>query len=84
VVERAAITIGGLAEIPRRVTEAEQVLIGKRRRDLDVATAVRLCGEINAISDTQASEGYRQQLARVMASRALSRAIDRAAGARPS
>lgn len=84
VVERAAITIGGLAEMPRRVTEAELVLIGKRRGDLDVAAAARLCGEINAISDTQASEKYRQQLARVMASRALSRAIDRAAGARAS
>jgi aerobic carbon-monoxide dehydrogenase medium subunit len=81
VVERAAITIGGLAEVPRRVTEAEQMLTGQSYRQLDVEAAASLCGNIEAISDTQASTQYRQQLAKVMASRALTRAIDRAAGA---
>lgn len=80
IVERAAITIGGLATAPTRIPEAEQLLIGKDYRRLDLEQAAALCGRLEAISDAQASAKYRQQLAKVMASRSLARAVNRAAG----
>ena len=80
IVERAAITIGGLATAPTRIPEAEQLLIGKDYRRLDLEQAAALCGRLEAISDAQASAKYRQQLAKVMASRSLARAVDRAVG----
>jgi CO/xanthine dehydrogenase FAD-binding subunit len=72
--------IGGLATVPTRIAEAERFLVGK-----DVATpgldgAARLCGSVEAGSDTQASAQCRQQLATVMAFRALDRAVERAVG----
>jgi carbon-monoxide dehydrogenase medium subunit len=80
VVERAAIVIGGLAAAPTRIAAAEQLLIGKDHRQLPLEQASALCGELEAAADVHASAKYRQQLARVMASRALVRAVNRAAG----
>jgi carbon-monoxide dehydrogenase medium subunit len=79
-VERAAITIGGLATAPTRIAEAESLLVGKDLARLDFDSAARLCGNIEAGSDVQASAKYRQQLATVMAFRALGRAVERAVG----
>lgn len=78
VISRAAVTIGGLAIAPTRIAETEALLIGQNCAQVDVEAAAAPCGEIEAVSDTQASAQYRQQLARVMASRAIARAIDRA------
>ena len=83
IVERAAITVGGLATAPTRITDAEQLLIGSDFRQLELEQAAALCGQLEAISDTHASAEYRQQLARVMASRALVRAVNRAARKTP-
>jgi carbon-monoxide dehydrogenase medium subunit len=78
IIKRAAITIGGLAVAPTRIPEGERLLTGQSHRQIDIKSVEALCGELEANSDTQASVEYRQQLARVMASRAIARAIHRA------
>lgn len=77
-IDRAAITIGGLAIAPTRISEAEKCLEGRPFAKVDIEAAAALCGDLEAGSDTQASAKYRQQLARVMASRAMARAMRRA------
>ncbi|MEW6454994.1 MAG: xanthine dehydrogenase family protein subunit M [Pseudomonadota bacterium] len=77
-IERAAITVGGLAIAPTRIAAAEQMLTGRDRSEIDIEAAAALCGEIETASDTQASSAYRQQLARVMAARAINLALQRA------
>lgn len=77
-VERIAITIGGLASVPIRITEAENFLVGKARGDLKIEHAATLCGNLDAVSDYHATSEYRQHLATVLASRALHRAVSRA------
>jgi carbon-monoxide dehydrogenase medium subunit len=84
IVEQAAITIGGLATAPTRIPGAEQLLIGKNFMQLELEHAAALCGRLEAGSDTHASAEYRRQLAKVMASRALLRAVGRAVRKTPS
>jgi carbon-monoxide dehydrogenase medium subunit len=84
IVEQAAITIGGLATAPTRIPGAEQLLTGKKFMQLELEHAAALCGRLEAGSDTHASAEYRRQLAKVMASRALLRAVGRAVRKTPS
>ena len=78
VIDRIAISIGGLASVPTRITEAESFLSGKPRKELKIEHAATLCGNLDAISDSHATSEHRQHLATVLASRALNRAVNRA------
>ncbi|MDE2167503.1 MAG: xanthine dehydrogenase family protein subunit M [Alphaproteobacteria bacterium] len=70
-VRRASLTLCGIATGPLRMTEAEQVLTGKRF-DRGVAQAAAAAVKaITPVSDIHASAGYRRHLAEVLAFRAL-------------
>jgi carbon-monoxide dehydrogenase medium subunit len=77
-IERAAITIGGVALVPTRIDEAERLLVGARVSDLKIEQAAAFCSQLDASSDCHASSDYRRHLAVEMASRAIRRAIERA------
>lgn len=77
-VTRAAITVGGLAHVPTRIADAEQLLVGKAVAELPIESAATRCGMLDATGDAHGSAEYRQHLATVLASRALNRAVRRA------
>jgi carbon-monoxide dehydrogenase medium subunit len=76
-ITRASLTLSGIGVAPVRVKEIEQALIGhvpdgKLLRDL-----CESCRKLDAMEDVHASASYRQQLATVMARRALEQALSR-------
>jgi CO/xanthine dehydrogenase FAD-binding subunit len=80
-VSDARVAITALAPTIRRVTEAEQALVGGDGGDADVATAARATAAGAApISDVRASADYRSAMAEVVARRAIAAAITRAGG----
>ncbi len=80
-VSDARVAITALAPTIRRVTEAEQALVGGDGSDADVATAARATAAGAApISDVRASADYRSAMAEVVARRAIAAAIMRAGG----
>lgn len=77
----ARVAITALSPTIRRITEAEQALVGGDGGDADVATAARAAAEGAApISDVRASADYRTAMAEVVARRAIAAAITRAGG----
>jgi carbon-monoxide dehydrogenase medium subunit len=78
VIDRAAVTIGGLSTAPTRIADAEALLIGRNIRQLPLQDAAAQCAKLDATTDGQASAEYRRHLAGVLASRALQRAVARA------
>jgi aerobic carbon-monoxide dehydrogenase medium subunit len=81
IVRRASITVGGLSFAPTRIAEAENWLLQKPADEENFHQAAEACGEIKATGDIYGSAAYRQQLARVLAFRALKLARERAAAA---
>ena len=79
VVRQASITVGGLSYTPQRVTEAEKRLCNSVADEPDVREAAEICGTLEANGDIHGSASYRQQLARVLAFRAMTIARQRAA-----
>lgn len=79
--KRIAIGIGAAAECPMRLEAAEQQLKGTALDAKKVDAAVReALADFEALSDLQASAGYRRRAAIALAKRAIDDAIKRAQG----
>lgn len=74
-IDRVAISIGGVTEIPLRLKEAELLLKGAKSDRFADASAV--AGRIESFEDIHASADYRCHLAGVLLERALLTAYDR-------
>lgn len=79
VVERVSLTLGGVGPAPVRVAAAEAALLGTRAQAADLDAAAAHCAAVEASSDSYVPAWYRQHLARVLARRALEKALARAA-----
>ncbi|HVY58595.1 MAG TPA: xanthine dehydrogenase family protein subunit M [Xanthobacteraceae bacterium] len=77
-IERASVTLGGVAATPLRMTEVEQALVGRPAGSDLFQDACAVCAKIEALEDVHAPSSYRQHLAVVMARRALEKAHARA------
>jgi aerobic carbon-monoxide dehydrogenase medium subunit len=76
-IARAALTIGGVATGPLRMSEIERALVGQVPSEALFRELAEQCRRIEAMSDVHAPASYRQQLAAVLARRALLRASER-------
>jgi carbon-monoxide dehydrogenase medium subunit len=78
-IARASVTIGGIGPAPVRVTEVERALVGNVISDALLRDASEQCRKLEATGDVHAPAAYRQQLAGVLARRALEQAHARVA-----
>ena len=77
----AGIGLTNVTGVPARATRAEASLIGRLITDLAIADASRLAAhESDPKSDLRGSAEYKRDLVRVLAGRAISRAVSRARG----
>ena len=77
-VTSARLGLGGVEGTPRRVTEAERVLVGSGGGAETIEEAARTAAEaIDPTSDIHGSAGYRRRLVHAMARRALQDAVGR-------
>lgn len=79
-IERASVTLGGMAYAPVRVPEAEQALLGSMAETEAVDLAAEACGRTEALDDPHAPSWYRKRLARTLAGRAIRIAAGRIQG----
>ncbi len=78
VIKDARIVLGAVHITPKRATEAEKFLKGKKVSDAVLAEAGNIaCTECKPISDIRGSAEYRQNLVQVLTKRALRKAIDK-------
>jgi carbon-monoxide dehydrogenase medium subunit len=70
-IERASLTLFGVAEAPVRAGEAEAMLIGRRMDDELFTQASSLCASLATLDDAYGSADYRGHVAAAMAERAL-------------
>ncbi len=83
-VTRASVTLGGMGPAPVRAGEIERVLIGETIEETRLREICEPLRRLDAVDDIHAPASYRQQLAAVLARRAILKAHDRlAAGKRP-
>jgi len=73
-ITRASLTLGGMGAAPIRASAVEQALVGNRPDDTLLREACESCRKFEAVDDVHAPAAYRQQLATVMARRALEQA----------
>jgi len=67
--------------VPSRAAAAEGVLMGKRANDASIAEAARRAAEAAApTADRRGTVEYKREMARVLAARALKKAVERAGG----
>ena len=67
--------------VPVRASAAEDVLLGKRADDARIAEAARRAAEAaSPTADRRGSVEYKREMARVLAVRALKKAVERAGG----
>ncbi|TMB10210.1 MAG: xanthine dehydrogenase family protein subunit M [Deltaproteobacteria bacterium] len=67
--------------VPVRASAAEDVLLGKRADDARIAEAARRAAEVaSPTADRRGSVEYKREMARVLAVRALKKAVERAGG----
>lgn len=76
---RSSLTLGGVAEVPVRVSKAQDAIRGRRLDGDAIAQAARECAAVEAMSDAFIPGWYRQQVARTLAERALCKALERVA-----
>ena len=77
-VAAARLGLGGAEGTPRRVKEAEQVLVGSSAGAATIEEAARVAEEVvDPTSDIHGSAGYRRRLVRAMVRRALQDAAGR-------
>jgi carbon-monoxide dehydrogenase medium subunit len=80
-IERAGIALTNAGATPVECTDAAKYLAGKSMDDKVVAEASRLAAAKSAPSaDQRGSVEYKQEMARVLAGRALRKAVERAGG----
>lgn len=70
-VTRVAIAIGGVAPVPTRLREAEEIMLGQVPSSDLFERAGQACNALEALDDAYASATYRRHLAGVMMKRAL-------------
>lgn len=71
VIRRAAIAVGGVAQVPTRLTTAEDLLRGQPATAATFAAVRNEAAKIEALSDAYYTATYRKRLAGVMVERAL-------------
>lgn len=77
-VASARLGLGGVEGTPRRVTEAEQVLVGSAAGAETISQAARVAAEVvDPTSDIHGSADYRRRLVQAMTRRALQDAVGR-------
>ena len=76
-ITRAAVVVGGAGPAPVRAREVERALLGNRVSDQLLGEACESLRAIDAVGDVHAPASYRQQLAVVLARRALRTAHSR-------
>jgi aerobic carbon-monoxide dehydrogenase medium subunit len=76
-VTRASLTLGGLGPAPVRAAEVEHALIGETLAEKRLREICEPLRRLDAVDDIHAPSAYRQQLATVLARRALLKAHDR-------
>lgn len=79
-ITRATVTIGGAGPTPVRAREVERALVGNHASDELFREACECLRTIDAVGDVHAPAAYRQQLAVVLARRALEKAHSRMSG----
>ena len=80
-VERAAIALTNAGPTPLEATDAARSLVGKIPDEKTIADAARLAAAKSAPSaDRRGSVEYKREMARVMVTRALRKAVERAGG----
>ena len=82
---RLAIAVGAITEVPVRLRQAEQALIGTRLNSSSMRAAIDACiDEIETSSDLHASAAYRRRAAATLALRALTDAHEEATACAPN
>ena len=78
----AGIGLTAVSPTPLQATEAEDFLVGKTPDEATLAEAGRLAAAASSPSpDRRGSESYKREMTRVMTTRALAAAVERAGGA---
>jgi carbon-monoxide dehydrogenase medium subunit len=75
---RASITVSGLTHKPERIAEAEGLICAGPPTEDRIRQAAAACGALAATGDVHASASYRQHLARTLAFRCVTTALQRA------
>jgi aerobic carbon-monoxide dehydrogenase medium subunit len=82
-VERAGIGLTDAGKVALKAGEAEKYLVGKRPDAATLGEAARLAGQAAApTADRRGSVQYKREMARVLTTRALQKAVERAGGRR--
>lgn len=76
VIRRAAVAVGGVAQVPTRLSDLEAMLQGQPATPATFAAARNEAQKIDALSDAYYTAAYRQRLAGVMVERALVKASE--------
>jgi carbon-monoxide dehydrogenase medium subunit len=80
-VERAGIALTNAGPTPVKATDAEAYLTGKKPDDAAIAEAARRTAQTaSPTADRRGSVEYKREMARVLAARALKKAVQRAGG----
>ncbi len=79
-ISKVALALGGIGVVPLRMPELETGLLGAVASEALFADHCRACATVEAMDDALVTAGYRQQLAPVMARRALMAALQRSGG----
>jgi carbon-monoxide dehydrogenase medium subunit len=79
-IARIAVALGGVAEMPLRLSAAEDILLGQMPSYELFRKAADACRDFDALGDVHAPADYRRHLASVMTRRALTKAAARAKG----
>jgi carbon-monoxide dehydrogenase medium subunit len=76
-VTRASVTLGGLGPAPIRASEVERALVGEKIEEKRLREICEPLRKLDALDDIHAPASYRQQLATVLARRAVLKAHER-------
>jgi aerobic carbon-monoxide dehydrogenase medium subunit len=81
VFDRVGLALTNVGPTPVRSADAEDLLVGKRPSDGAIAEAARRVAEASSpTADRRGSVEYKREMARVLAVRALKKAVERAGG----
>jgi CO/xanthine dehydrogenase FAD-binding subunit len=78
IITQARIAVGGLGYAPRRIHEAEAVLVGDRPGSACFERAAAISNSLSVEGDALYAGDYRRELTRVLTVRALEQASARA------
>jgi aerobic carbon-monoxide dehydrogenase medium subunit len=79
--ERVGLALTNAGPVPQRAAAAEDFLTGRRFTEANIAEAARQAAEAaSPTADRRGSVEYKREMARVLAARALKKAVERAGG----